>query len=131
MRTIGKLARLHLRKKVEVVFDASFAVRTFAPRLGQRSAIYTNLISGQVVYIRLAVGNKCDSPIVELLVVIRGMIFVFVPLEAEPTDVGLDRVDVSLFFLGWVSVVETQVTAPAELLCDTEVQTDCLGVADV
>ena len=37
------------------------------------------------------------------------------PVEAEPADVFLDRLDVLLLFLDRVGVVEAQVAAPAEL----------------
>src|SRR5947208_17156212 len=53
------------------------------------------------------------------------------PVEAEPADVFLDRVDVLLLFLDRVGVVEAQVAASAELLRDPEVERDRLRVADV
>jgi hypothetical protein len=53
------------------------------------------------------------------------------PVEAEPADVCLDRVDVLLLFLDRVGVVEAQVAVTADLLRDPEVERDRLRVADV
>ena len=53
------------------------------------------------------------------------------PVEAEPADVFLNRVDVFLLFLDRVGVVEAQVAAAAELLGDPEAERDRLGVAEV
>ena len=53
------------------------------------------------------------------------------PVEAEPADIALDRVDVLLLFLRRVGVVEAQVAVAAEFLRDAEIQADRLRVADV
>src|SRR5205807_7274705 len=63
--------------------------------------------------------------------VVGGIVEVLAPVEAEPADVALDRVDVLLALLRRVRVVEPEVTAAAEFLGDAEVQADGLGVADV
>ena len=54
-----------------------------------------------------------------------------VPLEAEPADVLLDRLDVLDVLFGRVRVVEPQIASSAVLPGDPEVQTDRLGVTDV
>jgi hypothetical protein len=43
------------------------------------------------------------------------VIEVLAPIEAEPADVALDRVDIFLLLLGRVRVVEAQIAAAAEL----------------
>src|SRR4051812_37548635 len=53
------------------------------------------------------------------------------PVEAEPADVLLDRVDVLLLLFDRVGVVEAQVTAAAEFPGDPEVERNRLWVADV
>jgi hypothetical protein len=63
--------------------------------------------------------------------VVGGVVEMLAPVEAEPADVFLDRIDVLLLFLDRVRVVEAQVAAPAELLGDPEVERDRLRVADV
>jgi hypothetical protein len=63
--------------------------------------------------------------------VVGGVVEMLAPVEAEPADVFLDRIDVLLLFLDRVRVVEAKVAAPAELLGDPEVERDRLRVADV
>ncbi len=53
------------------------------------------------------------------------------PVEPEPADVGLDRVDVLLLLLDRVRVVEPQMAPATELIGDAEVQADRLRVSDV
>src|SRR5262249_42802827 len=53
------------------------------------------------------------------------------PVEAEPAHIALDGVDVFLLLLRRIGVVEAQVAAAAELLCDAEIEADRLGVADM
>ena len=101
------------------------------PGLRQRAAVLADLVGGEVVDVRLAGLDQVDGPLVELLEVVGGEVEVLAPVEAQPADVGLDRVDVLLLFLDRVGVVEAQVAVPAELLGDAEVEADRLGVADV
>src|SRR5213075_1345223 len=56
-----------------------------------------------------------DGPVVELVEVVGGVVEMVAPVEAEPADVLLDRVDVLLLFLDRVRVVEAQVAAAADL----------------
>src|SRR5262249_51692165 len=53
------------------------------------------------------------------------------PVETEPADVLLDRLDVLDVLLRRVRVVEAEIAAAAVLLRHAEVQADRLGVADV
>ena len=90
-----------------------------------------DLVGGEVVDVRLAGLDQVDGPVVELVEVVGGVVEMLAPVEAEPADVFLDRVDVLLLFLDRVGVVEAQVAASAELLRDPEVERDRLGVTDV
>src|SRR5439155_21077225 len=69
--------------------------------------------------------------LVELVEVVGRVVGVLDPVEAEPADVFLDRVDVLLLFLQRVGIVEAQVAAAAGLLRDAEVEADRLRVPDV
>ena len=100
-------------------------------RLRQRAAGLADLVGGQVVHERLAVLDEVDGPRVELLEVVRRVVEVLAPVEAQPADVRLDDVDVLLLLLDRVGVVEAQVAAAAELGRDAEVEADRLGVPDV
>ena len=90
-----------------------------------------DLVGGEVVDVGVAGLDQVHGPVVELVEVVGGEVEMLAPVEAEPADVFLDRVDVLLLFLDRVGVVEAQVAAAAELLGDPEVERDRLGVADV
>src|SRR5512146_1586531 len=79
----------------------------------------------------MAARDQVSPPLVELLEVVRREVEVLPPLEPEPADVPLDRVDVLLLLLLRVGVVEAEVAATPELLGDPEVEADRLGVTDV
>ena len=66
--------------------------------------------------------DQVDGPRVELLEVVGRVEELAAPVEAEPADVGLDRVDVRLLLLLGVGVVEPEVAAAAELARDAEVE---------
>ena len=67
----------------------------------------------------------------QLIEVIGGVAHIAAPLEAQPFNVSLDRIDIFLLFLGRVGVIKTQVADTAKLPGQTEVQTDRLGVTNV
>ena len=86
----------------------------------------------QVVDVGLALPDQLHGPVVELLEVVRGVVEVLAPVEAEPAHVALDRVDVLDVLLGRVGVVEAQVAARRRSSRgEAEVEADRLGVADV
>ena len=128
---VGELAGPHSRKEVEVLVDRAVAPRRVAAGLRQRAAVLADLIGRQVVDVRVAVADQVDGPVVELLEVVRRMVEVLAPVEAEPADIALDRVDVLLLLLDRVRVIEAEVAAAAEIASDAEVEADRLGVADV
>jgi hypothetical protein len=87
--------------------------------------------SGGTLYYNDGGADQVLGPGIELLEIVRRVIEVLAPVEAEPAHVGLDGVDILLLLLGRVGVVEAQMAAPAELLGNAEVQADRLGMADV
>src|SRR5262249_23312733 len=97
----------------------------------QRAAIRADLLGGQAVNVRLAVADQQLGELVEALEVVGGVEEVGSPVEPEPADVLLDRVDVLDVLLERVRVVEAKGADAAELLRDAEVQADGLGVSDV
>jgi hypothetical protein len=68
---------------------------------------------------------------VQLYEEIRGVEQPFLPIESEPTHVGLDRIDVLDLLGGRIGVVEAQVAQAAEAPREPEVEADRLGVPDV
>ena len=111
--------------------NAAVAERARLTRLGQGAAVGPHLVLALVVDVSFPGLDQVDSPAIEPVEIIRGKEQVFAPVEAEPTHVALDGVDIFLLFLGRIGVVETQMTAAAKLLRNAEIQADRLGVADV
>ncbi len=130
-RSIGKLAGPHAAEEIEVLLDRAVAVGAVLPGLGQRAAARADLVLRLVVHIGEAVANEVLGPFVELLEIVRCVIEMGAPVEAEPAHVLLDGVDVFLRLLGRIGVVEAQVAAAAELLRHAEIEANGLGVADV
>src|SRR5690606_25904064 len=79
----------------------------------------------------LAGTDQVLRPLVELFEIVGRMIEVLAPVKAKPAHVALDRVDIFLLFLDRIGVVKAQMTAPAELLGDPEVEADRFGVTDM
>ena len=127
---IGKLALAHALKQVEILLDAAVAVRTVLAGLGEGAAMLANLLGGEVIDVGLAGLDQLHGPLEELVEVVGGVAET-IPLEAEPAHVLLDGVHVLLLFLLGIGVVEAQVGEAAELVGQTEVEADGLGVADV
>jgi hypothetical protein len=59
------------------------------PGLGQRAAVLADLLAGEVVDVGLAGSDQVLGPLVELLEVVRGVVEVLAPVEAEPAHVAL------------------------------------------
>ena len=113
---VRELARAHAAEQVEVLGRAAVAVGAVAAGLGQGAARGAHLLGRLVVDIGVAGADQVLGPAVELLEIIRGVVEVPAPIEAEPAHVALDRVDVFLLLPGRVGVVEAQVAAAAKLL---------------
>ena len=106
-------------------------IRALAAGLGQRAAVLADLVGGEAVDVGLARHDQVHGVAVERLEIVRGVARLAVPVEAQPADVLLDRLDVLDVLLRRVGVVEAQVAGAAELGGDAEVEADRLGVADV
>ncbi len=130
-RAVFKLAGAHAAEQIEVLLDAPLAERAVLARLGQRAARGAHRVGVLIVDIGLAGADENFRPVVKLFEIVRGVMKIFAPIEAEPAHVGLDGVDIFLLFLGRIGVVEAQIALPAELLRDAEIQTDRFGVADM
>ena len=123
-RTVRKLAGAHAAEEIEILLDAADAVRAFGACLGERAAGEPHLLLGLVVHVGLAGPNQVLGPCVELLEIIRRVIMVLPPIEAEPAHVAHDGIDIFLLFLGRVGVVEAQVAMAAEFLGNAEIETN-------
>jgi hypothetical protein len=123
--------RPHAAEQIEVFLDGSVTPGTIASRLGQRAAGEAHFLLRLVVDIGLAGADQVLRPLVELLEVVRCVIEMGSPVEAEPAHITLDGVDVLLFLFRRIGVIEAQVTAATELLRNAEIEVDRLGVANM
>ncbi len=130
-RAVGKFARAHAAQQIEIFLHAAAAKRAVVARFGQGAARRAHLVLRLVVDIGLAGADQVFGPLVKLLEIIRRMIEMLAPIEAEPAHVGLDGVDIFLLLLGRVGVVEAQIAMAGEFLGDAEIEADRLGVADM
>jgi hypothetical protein len=129
--TVGKSAVAHRTQELQVLLDITVAMRARRSRLGQSAAVGPDLLGRQVVDVGIAGLHELFGPFVELLEVVGGVVEMLAPVTAEPAHVLLDRFDVFELLLDRVGVVETEVTAAAELLGDAKAEEDRLGVTDV
>ena len=90
-----------------------------------------DLLRRLIVNISLAGADEVLGPFVELLKIVRGVVEVASPIEAEPAHVVLDGIDIFLLLLDRIGVVEPKVAATTEFLGNAEVEADRLGVADM
>ena len=128
---IGEFAGFHAREEVEIFFDAAIAIGALGAGLGERAAVLTDLVGGQVADIRLAGFDQLHRPLVQLAEVVGGVEEAIFPIEAEPADVVDDGIDVLGLLFTRIGVIEAQVGLAAELGRQTEVQANGFGVADV
>jgi hypothetical protein len=127
---VGELAGPHAAQEVEVLGHRAVAEGAGPARLGQRAPVQLDVVVREVADVGLAVLHQLLGQLVHLLEVARREQHLGRG-EAQPPDVGLDRVDVLDVLLGRVGVVVAQVADPAVVLGDAEVEADGLGVADV
>ncbi len=121
-RPVREFARPHAAEEIEVFLGGSIAPGTIASRLGQGAAGDAHLLLRLVVDISLAGADQVLGPLVELFEIVGRMIEMCSPVEAEPAHVALDGVDIFLLLFRRIGVVEAQMAAATEFLCDAEIK---------
>src|SRR5207302_10686276 len=111
-------------KQIEIFLHQAVAMGAVLAGLGERAAGGAHLLLRLVVDIGLAGADEMLGPLIKLLEIIRCVIKVFAPVEAEPAHGALDGIDILLLLLGGVGIVEAQVAATAEFLGDAEIEAD-------
>ena len=127
---VGELAFGHAVEEVEVLLDGTLPVRAVLAGLGQRAAVFTDLVGRQVVDIGQTLPDEKDGLLVHVVEVVGGVVQVRVVVP-EPLDVLGDGVRVFGVFLAGVRVVHPQVADAVIFLRCVEVDVDRLRVADV
>jgi hypothetical protein len=130
-RAVGEFAGPHPPKQFEILRRRALAVGAVLARRGERAAIFAHLLGVQIADEGLAGRDQLLGPIVKLLKIIRGIKQPVLPIEAQPADAVLDRVDVLDVLLAGIRIVEAQIAQPTVALREPEIQADALGVADV
>ena len=129
-RAFGQFAAVHLLKQGEAFLYGAVAEGAFGTGLRGRAFLLSYFLAGLLVNVCLALFDEPHGKVPELLEIVGGIIYI-APLEAEPFDVFLYRINVfSVFFLR-ICVVEAQVAHAAELLRHAEVHANGLGMTDV
>ena len=127
---LGELAVFHALEQVEVFLDGAVAVRAYGG-LADIAAELAELLGRQVADVGKALLDQFDGKLVVLFKVIRAVEEAVAPVEAQPVNVLLDRVDVLGVLLRRVGVVHAQVAQAAELFRRAEIDRQRLAVADV
>jgi len=131
LRTVGEFAGTHARKQVEVLVHRTIAIGARLARGVEVAAPLADLFLGQVADVGQALFDQEDRPLIELLEVVGREVLAVFPVEAEPADVVLNRLDVLDFLGRRIGVVEAQIALPAVIGGDTEIQANRLRMADV
>ncbi|MNN07532.1 hypothetical protein D3C81_1203590 [compost metagenome] len=125
-----EFAGAHPFEQVEVLLDRAVAVGAVFTRLGQRPAQLADLVGAEIIHVGFALFDQQHRAFVHLLKIIRRKMQFF-PIEAQPFDVFLDRIDILYVFFHRVGVVESQVGASAKLVRQREVDPDRFGMPDM
>jgi hypothetical protein len=131
VRAIGVLAGAHAAEEIEALFGGAIAIGARSTRLGQCPAVSADLLCGEAVDVGEPPADQLLGVVVELLEVVGGEEQPVPPVETEPADVALDRLDVLDVLLGRVRVVEAEVAGAAVVGGEPEVEADALRVPEV
>jgi len=129
--TLIELPGLHPGQQIKILGYITVPVGAIAARFCQGTAILPRLFGRQIIDISPALLHEVNRPIVQLLEITGGKANIPIPLITQPPNISLDGVNELLaLFLG-IGVIESQITASAELLGESEVHTDGLRVPNV
>ena len=132
---IGEFASRHAAKQIEALRSRAIAPGRVGARLRQGAAILADLVGTLLVNIGVPSFDESLGKGIKKIEVVGGkveIVFAFeLPAKPQPCHGLDDRVDVFLFFLGRVGVVETHVTGTTETFGKTEVEADRFGVTEM
>ncbi len=120
-----------MAEQIEIFFEAPLAPGAVPAGLRERAAGRAYLLGRLIIDISFASADKIFSPFIELLKIVGRVVEVRSPIKAEPADIALNSVDIFLLLFERVGVVKPQVTSARELLCNSEVEADGLGMTNM
>ena len=132
MGAVRKFSFAHSAKEIEVLVHAATAKRTRLSRLGQSASISAHFVGRQAVDVCEILFDESDCAFVEAFKVIRSKEQSVMPVESQPSNVILNRLNVLGIFRCGVGVVHAEMADPARLfICDAKVKADRLRMAYV
>ena len=90
MRTIGKLAFLHPSKKIQAFGDGALAIAAWLARLSQGAAKTPHFVGRRAVDVGKPGLDQVPSKLVEPIEIVRRIVKMRPPVEAQPFDPLLD-----------------------------------------
>ncbi len=121
---------LHLTEKSEVLLHAAVPVRAFLSGCLDRTAAFPYLILSLVIHIRKTFLYQLLCPLVELVKIV-GSIQLSLPLESEPFDILLYRINIFCILFHRIGVIETQIGLSAIFLRQAEIKAYTFRVSDM
>ncbi len=123
----GIFPGFHFAEQPQILLNGSVPVRTFNARGLHRTAPSADLLLCLVVHVGLALLDQLLRPGVKLVEIVRCIAFLR-PLEAHPTDVLLDGIDIFDVLLHGIGVVIAQIRLAAIFQREPEIQADAFGM---
>ena len=130
MRAIGKLPRSHPAEQIEIFRHGSVAIGTGRPGMTQRTTELPDFFRRTTVNVSQSLLDQLFGILIDGFKIV-GRIKQVVPLEAQPKDVFLDRIDVLYVFFRRIGVVKPKIALTAILDRQPKIQADRLGMADM
>ena len=124
-------AAAHFAQQAQVLRGGTVAVRAVLADLGKRAAVSPHLFRALAVHVCESALDQVLRKTVEMFEIIRRVVKMPAPVEAEPSHRIEYGIDVLLLFFFRIRVVEAQVAEAAVVARQPEVETDRLGVPDV
>jgi len=126
--TVGELAGLHAAQQVQVLDHAAAAVGAVDAGLGQRAARGPHLLGRLAVNVRQALLHEPFGKAVKIVVVVRRVVAMATPIEAQPAHGVGDRILELHLLLEGVGVVVAQMAGAAVFLGKAKIEDDGLRV---
>ena len=88
-------------------------------------------IGAQIIDKGFSVFDELESVFIELKKIVRGIELPVLPVEAEPSNVFFDGLDVFDILFAGIRIVKTQVAESLVVFCESEIKTDGLRMSDM
>ena len=131
LRPVRKLACPHALKEVEILLHGAVPVRIVPARLRQCAAVLPDFVRRQIGDICLPLADENQRDLIHFVKIVAGIEEAVPIVRTEPLHIPLNRIDEFILLLCRIRVVKAQAELSAVFLCDSIVQQNGLGMADV